>query len=58
MDFSLWKQNTWGCEIPGDMIGALSVPGISLGCPRTSLRSVGVSDTAVSESIDDLSLGG
>ena len=34
------------------------LPGISLGCPRMSLRSVGVSDKAVSESVDDLSLGG
>lgn len=26
MGFSLWKRNTWGREIPGDMIGSLSVP--------------------------------
>ena len=41
MGFSLWKRNTWGREIPGDMIGALTVPSYFTGLSKDVIKVSG-----------------
>lgn len=41
MGFSLWKPNTWGREIPGDMIGALTVASYFTGLSKDVIKVSG-----------------